>query len=89
MKDEASGQVQRVGRRFALAAVAGELATEAGCTGWPAGAATDAANACFHAWLAARPGGIGNAEEAQMLTQVRSWVQLNGAGRFTLVASCN
>jgi putative DNA primase/helicase len=81
--DAASGQVQRVGRRFALVAVAGELATDAGLTGWPQGEATRAVRQCFEAWLATRQGGIGNAEEAQMLTQVRRWLQLNGAGRFT------
>jgi putative DNA primase/helicase len=37
-------------RRFALVAAAGEMATKAGLTGWPAGAATDAARACFDAW---------------------------------------
>lgn len=81
--DAASGQVHSVGRRFALVAVAGELATAAGVTGWAEGEATAAAKACFLAWLQARPGGIGNAEQAQMLTQVRRWLQLNGAGRFT------
>ena len=65
--DAAVGQVWRVGRRFALAAVAGELATEAGITGWPAGTATAAARRCFEAWIAARPAGIGQTEEAQML----------------------
>lgn len=81
--EAASGQVHRVGRRFALVAAAGELATEAGVTGWPAGAATAAARDCFHAWINARPGGAGSAEEAAMLAQVRRWLQLNGAGRFT------
>ena len=81
--DGASGQVHRVGRRFALAAVAGELATDAGLAGWPQGEATTAARACFEAWLAARAGGQGDAETAQMLAQVRRWLQLNGAGRFT------
>lgn len=77
-----SGQVHRVGRRFALVAAAGELATTAGLTGWPEGEATRAAKACFDAWLSAR-GGNGNAEEYTMLAQVRSFIQLHGAGRFT------
>ena len=81
--EAASGQVHRVGRRFALVAVAGELATDAGLTGWPKGEATQALRQCFEAWLAARTGGIGNSEHAQMLSQVRRWLQLNGAGRFT------
>jgi putative DNA primase/helicase len=77
-----SGQVHRVGRRFALVAAAGELATMAGLTGWPEGEATRAARSCFDAWLASR-GGNGNAEEYSMLAQVRSFIQLHGAGRFT------
>lgn len=83
VSEGASGQVHRVARRFALVAVAGELASEAGITGWPKGEAIEAARRCFHAWRDGRIGGDGNAEEAQMLAQVRRWLQLNGAGRFT------
>jgi putative DNA primase/helicase len=50
-----------VGARFALVGAAGEMATEAGLTGWPTGESERAARACFNAWLAAR-GGIGNGE---------------------------
>ena len=78
----ASGQVQRVGRRFALVAAAGEQATEAGLTGWPAGAATDAAHRCLNAWIEARPGGIGMSETTQMLRQLRAWFGLHGEARF-------
>lgn len=80
--DAAAGQVQRVGRRFALVAVAGEMATEAGLTSWPAGAAVAAARRCFEAWIAARPGGIGLSEEAQMLRTVRQWLTLNASARL-------
>ncbi len=80
--EAASGQVQRVGRRFAVAATAGELATQAGMTGWPEGEAERAALACFNAWLASR-GGIGNAEDAQMIRQVRQFFESHGEGRFT------
>ncbi len=79
----ASGQIERVAHRFALVAEGGELATAAGMTGWRKGEATAAAEACFRAWLEARPGGDGDAESAAMLAQVRKWLQLNGAGRFT------
>ena len=77
----AAGQVQRVGGRFALVAVGGELATEAGLTGWPPGESTRAVKACFDAWLSTR-GGIGNAEEYGMLAQVRSFLELHGNARF-------
>lgn len=80
--DAASGQVERVGARFALVGAAGELATEAGLTGWPKGEAERAARACFTAWLAAR-GGIGNGEVSAMLKQVRRFLESHGEGRFT------
>jgi putative DNA primase/helicase len=80
--ESASGQVQRVGRRFAAVAAAGELATEAGITGWPEGEAALAAKACFHAWLESR-GGAGNAEDEQMLRQVRRFFEAHGDARFT------
>ncbi|MBK7275106.1 MAG: DUF927 domain-containing protein [Betaproteobacteria bacterium] len=78
----ASGQVQRVGRRFALVAAAGEMASEAGLTGWPAGAATAAAHRCLNAWIEVRPGGIGMSESAQIMRQVRGWFGLHGEARF-------
>ena len=78
----ASGQVQRVGARFALVGLAGELATEAGLTGWPAGESERAARACFDAWLSAR-GGAGNGEATSMMRGVRSFLEAHGEGRFT------
>lgn len=79
----ASGQVERVGARFALVGVAGELATEAGLTGWAPGESERAARACFNAWLAAR-GGIGNGEVVSMLRCVRRYLEMHGEGRFTI-----
>ena len=78
----ASGQVERVGARFALVGAAGELATEAGLTGWEKGESEQAAKACFDAWLAAR-GGIGNGEVTNMLRAVKRFLEVNGEGRFT------
>ncbi|MDO5289874.1 MAG: DUF927 domain-containing protein [Pseudomonadota bacterium] len=78
----ASGQVERVATRFALVAVAGELATEAGLTGWPQGESTRAVRTCFEAWLAQR-GGAGNLENVQMARQVRGFIAAHGEGRFT------
>ncbi len=79
--EAASGQVQRVGRRFALVAAAGELASAAGVTGWPEGEAARGARACFNAWLAAR-GGLGDAEEGHMLRQVQRLLEERGASNF-------
>ncbi|WP_073427101.1 DUF927 domain-containing protein [Paraburkholderia terricola] len=79
--NDAHSQVSRVAARFALVGVAGELASEAGITGWPEGTATAAAQASFRAWLTVR-GGTGNAEHAAMLRQVRSFFEAHGDARF-------
>jgi putative DNA primase/helicase len=77
----ALGQVKRGGRRFALIAAAGELATSAGLTGWPVGEATHAAHTCFNAWLTLR-GGAGSSEKTNMLRQVRLFLEASGESRF-------
>lgn len=81
--ESASGQVKRGGRRFALVAAAGEMATAAGLTGWPEGEATRAARICFNAWLESR-GGSGNSEVTSILRQVQAFMEANSEGRFTL-----
>jgi putative DNA primase/helicase len=83
MPANASGQVERVGARFALVGAAGELATAAGLTGWPAGESERAARACFESWLAAR-GGSGNGEVVAMLRQVRRFLEAHAEGRFSM-----
>lgn len=75
-------QVRRVARRFALVAAAGELASEAGITGWPAGTASAGVRRCFDDWLAAR-GHLDNGEDAQALAQVKAWIEKNGDALLT------
>lgn len=75
-------QVRRVARRFALVGAAGELASEAGITGWEAGTASASVRRCFADWLAAR-GHLDNGEDAQALAQVRAFVEKNGDALFT------
>lgn len=77
----AAGQVERVARRFAVVAAAGELATRYGLTGWAEGEATQAALKCFAAWLESF-GGSGNREERAILAQVRAFFEMEGASRF-------
>lgn len=77
----AGGQVRSVGFRFALVGLAGELATEAGLTGWGFGVAADAARACFRSWLVER-GTVGAREDAQAVLQLRGFLLANGAARF-------
>lgn len=77
----AAGQVERVARRFGLVAVAGELATHYGLTGWGEGEAERAAKACFASWLEGF-GGTGNREERATLDQVRAFFEAHGSSRF-------
>ena len=78
---DAAGQVLRVARRFALVAVAGELATHYGLTGWKTDEADESTRKCFAAWLDGF-GGDGNREERAMLEQVRAFFEAHGASRF-------
>ncbi len=80
--EDASGQVRRVARRFALIAAAGVLASHAGITGWATDEAQNAAKRCFDDWLDARPAGRGESEPAAMLSQVRGFLEQHGEARF-------
>ncbi len=77
----AAGQAERVARRFGLTAVAGELTTRFGLTGWREGEASTAAGTCFAAWLEGF-GGTGNREERAMLAQVKAFFEAYGSSRF-------
>lgn len=78
---DAVGQVGRVGRRFGLVAVAGEIATQYGLTGWDQSEAIKGAGQCFRAWVKSF-GGAGNREERELLAQVRGFLGQHGASRF-------
>lgn len=77
----ASPEVIRVARRFALAAVAGEIASGFGLTGWRDGEATRAIDRCFRAWLRAR-GSTGPSDMDAAISQVAAFVEAHGASRF-------
>lgn len=51
MPENAGNQVQRIVARFALLAVAGEIATLNGIMGWQEGTAYETVQICLHAWL--------------------------------------
>ncbi len=85
---DSAGQVLRVARRFALVAVAGELATNYGLTGWRSGDVNDAVHKCFTTWLDAF-GGTGNREERNILAQVRAFFETHGASRFEDMCAIN
>lgn len=77
----ADGQVKRVADRFALVAVAGDLASAQGVTGWPVGTAREAALRLFKDWLAER-GGAGSGEEADARRRLNEAIDTYGAARF-------
>ena len=75
------GQDKRAAGRFALLALAGEVATEYGITGWPEGEAIKAAAEGFRVWRAMR--GKGNDERRQILEKVSDFIERHGSGRFS------
>jgi uncharacterized protein (DUF927 family) len=81
-KGKIDGQIERVARRFALVAVAGELATHAGLTGWIEGEAERAVGRCFKAWLESFGGGTINKEAGSVLARVKEFFEPYGESRF-------
>ncbi|HAT2065368.1 TPA: DUF927 domain-containing protein [Legionella pneumophila] len=85
---DSTGQIIRVARRFALVAVAGELATQYGLTGWNEGESTDAAYKCYRVWLE-HFGMEGNKEDRAILAQVRAFFESHGSSRFDNIREPN
>jgi uncharacterized protein (DUF927 family) len=81
----ASEQISRAAKKFALIALAGELATKLGVTPWTEGEAHQAATLAFNSWVEKR-GGAGSHEERQAVEQVRLIIEQHGESRFELVA---
>jgi len=78
------GHLQRVADFFALIATAGEMATQAGITNWKNGTALHAIQVVYNDWLA-KFQFVGNYEEKQILTQVKSFFEANSNSRFELI----
>ena len=78
--------MQRVARRFALVAAAGELAISYGILPWPELAAAYCIERCFHRWLAHHGGGDA-AEMREAIERVRSFVARHGSSRFINLGS--
>lgn len=85
---EATGQITRVARRFALVATAGELATQFGLTGWQKGESFQAAHKCFQSWQESF-GTEGNREDRAILSQIRAFFEIYGTSRFDNVREPN
>ncbi|MDD5037148.1 MAG: DUF927 domain-containing protein [Methylococcaceae bacterium] len=75
------GQEKRAAGRLALLALAGEVATEYGLTGWPEGEAIKASAEGFRLWRSLR--GKGNDERRQILERVSGFIERHGDGRFS------
>jgi len=79
--DGSEGQDKRAAGRFALLALAGEVATEYGITEWPEGIAIHAAAEGLKAWRAWR--GRGNDERRQILERIAGFIERHGDSRFS------
>ncbi len=78
---DADGQVTRAARRFALVAMAGELAASFGIVPWPDKEASSAAARCFKDWLVAR-GGAGSHEAQDGIREILAFIEKHGNSRF-------
>ena len=76
----ANAQVTRALRRFAMVAAAGELATEAGITGWMAEEAAAGVLEMFSAWISGR-GGLMSAFDRNVVANTRAFL-VKHASRF-------
>lgn len=88
ISQEATGQITRVARRFALVAAAGELATQFGLTGWQRGESFQAVHKCFQSWQETF-GTEGNREDRAIMAQVRAFFETYGTSRFDNVREPN
>ena len=77
------GQAKRAAARFAVMALAGELATSYGVTGWETGEAIKAAAVGFAAWQSLRGSHQGNSERGQILEKITSFIERHGDSRFS------
>ncbi|MGZ8213387.1 MAG: DUF927 domain-containing protein [Methylosarcina sp.] len=79
--EHSDSQSARAASRFALYAMAGELAIEADILPWKQGAALEACKAMFPQWLTLH--GSGATEHQQILQEVLDYILKHGDTRFT------
>lgn len=77
------GQPARAAARLAVLALAGELATSYGITGWQSGDATQAARDGLRAWMNQRGNLTGNLEHTQIAQAVVGFIERHGDSRFS------
>ena len=76
-----SGQEHRAAERFAIAAMAGELAIRFGLLPVPAGSAQDAMLGLFDGWRAGR--GTDTSEDARILSSIADFIARHSDSRFS------
>ena len=76
-----TAQAHRVAKRFAIVGAAGELATQAGITGWQVGQATAAVMICLDNWLD-NYGRDGEHEQRQIIEHIKAFIEQHGSSRF-------
>ena len=79
--DAQNPQAGRVADRFAVMALAGELAIRYGVLSWPVGTAKNACQLLFNEWLATV--GHGNSEDKQIAQALADFIAKHGDSRFS------
>lgn len=82
--DHTESQSYRVGKKIAVAAAAGELATRARITGWQDGEAIAAGKICFENWLD-NYGHDGKQEDRQIIGHIAGYLEKFAGSRFQTV----
>jgi putative DNA primase/helicase len=83
-----TGNVQEdrvASQTFALAALAGEVASQAGILPWPKGTALAAANAIFCLWCEARKANDQCSEHAAILADILDFINAHSSARFSVL----
>ena len=78
------GHIVRVANAFALIAVAGELATQAGITGWKTGTALNAVKTVFNAWVNDFEY-VGDYQSREYILHVKAFFEANESSRFEAI----
>ena len=78
------GHIVRVANAFALIAVAGELATQAGITGWQIGTAFNATQAVFNDWVNSFEY-VGDYQTKEYILHVKAFFEANESSRFEAI----
>ena len=78
------GHIVRVANAFALIAVAGELATQAGITAWQTGTAINAVKTVFNEWVNSFEY-VGDYQTKEYILHVKAFFEANESSRFEAI----